>query len=118
MKKVWYIPTVDDSDRPLVVKVRVIGERDGFRMVRQFGSHDEIIVHIRHLTQNWLGAWIKAKKISRFRRQRNIVRDAGGGGKKSRESVDAPKRGRDGDDLTKPVTARRDERILKTKVMR
>ena len=105
MKKVWYLPTVDESDKPLLVKVRIIGSSDGFRMVRQFGSHDDIIVHIRHLTQNWLGAWMKAKKISRFRRQRNIVRDAGGRGKKSRESVDAPKRGRDWDDLTKPVTA-------------
>ena len=105
MKQVWYLPTVDDSDRPLVVKVRVIGERDGFRMIRQFGGHEDIIVHVRHLTQDWIVAWMKAKKISRFRRQRNIVRDAGGGGKKSRESVDAPKRGRNGDDLTKPVTA-------------
>lgn len=105
MRQVWYLPTVDERDRPLLVKVRVIGVRDGFRMVRLFGSHEDIIVHVRHLTQNWLGAWMKAKKISRFRRQRNIVRDAGGGGKKSRESVYTPKRGRDGDDLIKPVTA-------------
>ncbi len=27
----------------------------------------EIVVHQRHITQNWLAAWMKAKKISRFR---------------------------------------------------
>lgn len=78
MSAVWYIPTVDESDNPLLVKVRTIGSSDGWRMVRQFGSHDDIIVHVRHLTQNWLYAWMRAKKISRLRRQRNIVRDTGG----------------------------------------
>ena len=78
MKSVWYLPTTDERNMPIVIKVRVIGDRDGWRMVRQFGSHDDIIVHVRHLTQNWLGAWMRAKKISRLRRQRNIVRDTGG----------------------------------------
>ena len=105
MRQAWYIPTVDERDKPLIVKVRVIGECDGWRTVRQFGNHEDAIVHVRHITQNWLGAWMKAKRISRFRLQRNIVRDAGGGGKRSRESVYTPKRGRDGDDLNKPVTA-------------
>ena len=56
MKSVWYLPTTDERNMPIVIKVRVIGDRDGWRMVRQFGSHDDIIVHVRHLTQNWLGA--------------------------------------------------------------
>lgn len=90
MKGVWYLPTVDDSDKPLIVKVRVIGDRDGWRMVRQFGSHEDIIVHVRNLTQNWLRAWMRAKKISRLRRQRNIVRDAGGVRQRTRESVYTP----------------------------
>ena len=78
MKSVWYLPTTDERNMPIVIKVRVIGDRDGWRMVRQFGSHEDIIVHVRNLTQNWLGAWMRAKKISRLRRRRNIVRDAGG----------------------------------------
>ena len=104
MRHVWYLPTIDEYDKPLVIKVRVIGERDGWRTVRQFGSHEDAIVHVRHLTQNWLSAWMKAKRISKTRRQRNVVRGAGGTRQKSRESVYTPKRGRDGDDLIKPVT--------------
>ena len=69
MKSVWYLPTTDERNMPIVLKVRAIGDRDGWRMVRQFGSHDDIIVHVRHLTHNWLGAWMRAKKISRLRRQ-------------------------------------------------
>ena len=81
MSSVWYLPTTDERNNPLVVKVRVIGEREGWRMVRQFGSHEDVIVHVRHITQNWLSAWMKAKSISRLRRQRNVVRDSGGRGK-------------------------------------
>lgn len=101
--KPWYLPTVDERDMPIVIKVRVIGSREGFRMVRQFGSHEDAIVHVRHITQHWLSAWMKAKRISRFRRQRN-VRDAGGRGNEHTK-VYTPKRGRDGDDLNKPVAA-------------
>ena len=71
MKKVWYLPTVDEANKPLVVKVKVIGERDGWRMLHKLGvpykGEGEIVVHQRHITQNWLAAWMKAKKISRFR---------------------------------------------------
>lgn len=90
MKSVWYLPTTDERNMPIVIKVRVIGDRDGWRMVRQFGSHDDIIVHVRHLTQNWICAWMRAKKISRLRRQRNIVRDVGGARQRTRESVYTP----------------------------
>ena len=103
MKRVWYLPTVDEFDKPLVIKVRIIGERDGWRTVRQFGSHEDAIVHVRHLTQHWLSAWMKAKRISKSRRQRNVVRDVGGTRQKDTK-VYTPKRGRDGDDLIKPVT--------------
>lgn len=103
MRHVWYLPTVDEFDKPLVIKVRIIGERDGWRTVRQFGSHEDVIVHVRHLTQNWIAAWMKAKRISKSRRQRNIVRDVGGMRQKHTK-VHTPKRGRDGDDLIKPVT--------------
>ena len=105
MKHVWYIPTVDERNEPLVIKCRVIGSRDGFRMVRQLGSHEDVIVHVRHITQNWLSAWMKAKRISKSRRQRHFVRDTDGTRQRSREIVDTPKRGRDGDDLINPVTA-------------
>lgn len=40
--------------------------------------------------QNWLCAWMRAKKISRLRRQRNIVRDVGGARQRTRESVYTP----------------------------
>ena len=103
MKHVWYIPTVDERNMPLVIKVRLIGERDGWRTVRQFGSHEDIIVHVRNLTQNWIAAWMKAKRISKSRRQRNVVRDVGGM-RQARESMHTPKRGREGEDLNKPLT--------------
>ena len=67
MKKFWYLPTVDEANRPL----RVIGEKDGWRMLHQVGERyrdeGEIVVHQRHITQNWLAAWMKAKRVSRFR---------------------------------------------------
>lgn len=71
MRKVWYLPTTDEANRPLVIKVRVIGEKDGWRMLHVFGERyrdeGQIVVHQRHITQNWLHAWMKAKRISRFR---------------------------------------------------
>lgn len=71
MKKVWYLPTTDERNKPLVIKVKIEGENGQWRQLHVIGEryHNEptIIVHARHITQNWLGAWMKAKRISRFR---------------------------------------------------
>lgn len=71
MRRVWYLPTTDENQRPLVIKVNVLGEKDQWRMLHVVGApykdEGDIIVHARHITQNWLAAWMKAKKISRFR---------------------------------------------------
>lgn len=72
MKKVHYLPTVDEENRPAVIKVKIIGDRGQWRLLHimgeKFKNEGEVIVHERHLTQDWLAAWIKAKSISGFRR--------------------------------------------------
>lgn len=72
MKKIHYLPTVDEDNRPVVIKVKVIGDRGQWRLLHimgeKFKNESEVVVHERHLTQDWLAAWIKAKSISGFRR--------------------------------------------------
>lgn len=71
MRDAFYLPTVDEANKPLVIKVRVIGEQGQWRMLHQVGERyrdeGEIVVHARHLVKDWLAAWMKAKRISRFR---------------------------------------------------
>lgn len=77
MSNKWYLPTVDEHGRPVVLKMMVIGERGGWRMLHQIGApykgEGEIVVHVRHIMRDWFPAWMKAKSMARFRRQRNIV---------------------------------------------
>lgn len=71
MKRVWYLPTTDTDGKPLCVKVNVLGENGQWRQLHVVGQpykgEGEIIVHARHVTQDWLAAWKKAKRMSRFR---------------------------------------------------
>ena len=68
MKKVWYLPTVDEANKPLVVKVKVIGERDGWRMLHQLGVpyKGELI------TARGLSSLMK-EKAKTYRMETNVV---------------------------------------------